>query len=140
VPLDRHGDIDVTQIPSLVKALKRDGADFLYIGPETFVTARLQKAIAQAALDAGLPTYSALENAVRENGALLGMFSPKANIGRFAALKALRILTHAVAAGDEPIEPLDRFSILINMQTAQRLQLYPPLLLLDAADVVGVRQ
>jgi ABC-type uncharacterized transport system substrate-binding protein len=139
VPLDKHGDIDVEQLPSLASALKRDGADFLYIGPETFVTKGLQKAAAQAALDADLPTYSALESAVRDNGALLGMFSPKANIGRFAALKALRVLTHAAAPGDEPIESLERFSILINMQTARRLQLYPPLLLLDAADVVAAR-
>ena len=76
---------------------------------------------------------------VWENGALLGMFSSKTNIGRFAALKAMRVLTHAVAPGEEPIESLQRFSILINMQTARRLQLYPPLPLLDAADVVAGR-
>lgn len=137
VPLDREGAIDVAAIPGLVRDLKRRGVDFLYVGPETFVTAPLQKAVAQAALEAGLPTYSALESAVRDNGALFGVFSPATNVGRFAALKAMRILSHAVTPDAEPIESLERFSIVINMSTAQRLQLYPPMLLLDAADVVG---
>jgi len=139
VPLDSSGAIDVAAITPLARNLKREGADFLYIGPETFVTDSLQKAVAQAALNAGLPTYAALESAVRDNDALFGVFSPDANVGRFAALKALRILSKAVAAGDEPIESLERFSIVINMQTAQRLQMYPPLLLLDAAEVVNAR-
>ena len=139
VPLDAGGAIDVAAIPSRVRDLKREGVDFLYIGPETFVTGPLQKAVAQAALDAGLPTYAAVESAVRDNGALFGVFSPDANVGRFAAMKALRILSKAVEAGEEPIESLQRFSIVINMQTAQRLQIYPPMLLLDAAEVVSAR-
>ncbi len=136
VPLKGDGAIDVAAIPALVQNLKRDGVDFLYIGPETFITGPLQKAMADAALDAGLPTYSALEGAVRDNGALFGVFSPEANVGRFAALKAMRILSNTVSAGEEPIESLVHFSVLINMETARRLQVYPPLLLLDAANVV----
>ncbi|WP_129781724.1 ABC transporter substrate binding protein [Peristeroidobacter soli] len=137
VALDRNGAIDVAALAAQVRSLKQEGVDFLYLGPETFITSSLQKAVAQAALAVGLPTYSALESAVHDNGALFGVFSPDSNVGRFAALKAMRLLTRSVPAGNEPIESLEHFSIVINMQTAQRLQLYPPLLLLDAAQVLG---
>jgi putative ABC transport system substrate-binding protein len=97
VPLDSNGIVDAAAIPVLVRKLKQEGVDCLYIGPETFITAPLQKATTQAALDAGLPTYSALESAVQDSGALFGLFSPDTNLGRFAALKAMRLLDQVSA-------------------------------------------
>ncbi len=88
-------------------------------------------------MEQGLPSFSALENAVRRHGALFGLVSPQSNVGRFAAIKALRILQQHVPAADVPIEPLQGFSPLINMQTALTLEDYPPLLLLEAAEVVS---
>ncbi len=110
--------------------------DFLYIGPETFVSGPLQEIVVRAAVEQRLPSFSALESAVRRHGALFGLVSPQSNVGRFAAIKALRILQQRVPAAEVPIEPLLSFSPLINMQTALELGAYPPLLLLDVAETV----
>ncbi len=123
--------------PPLVRSLEAEGADILYVGPDTFITGALQDEVSRAALEARLPTFSALEKPVRRSGALFGIFSPETNLGRLAALKALRILAEHSSPAHEPIETLDQFAVLINMQTALRLQLYPPVLLLDSAEVVS---
>jgi len=136
LPQTSQGQVDPQAIAAAVAHLKNQGAESLYIGPETFATAELQETVVQAALQAHLPTFTALETAIRNHGALFGVVSPPANIGRFAALKALRVLSSRKFARDEPIETLEHFSIVINMQTALRLQVYPPLPLLDAADIV----
>ena len=136
IPLDAHGEPDTAAIPARVASLKARGADFLYIGPETFIRGALQDVVVQAALAAGLPSFCALESAVRRHGALFGLVSPPNNVGRFAAFKAMRILQGQAAAADTPIEPLQHFSPLINMQTALQLKVYPPLLLLEVAEVV----
>jgi putative ABC transport system substrate-binding protein len=91
VPRGADGRLDQTAIAPLVRQLGKRGADFLYLGPETFVTQALQDEVARAALEAGLPTFAALENTVRRSGALFGISSPQANVGRFAAFKAIRI-------------------------------------------------
>jgi putative tryptophan/tyrosine transport system substrate-binding protein len=135
IPLDGDGEPDTAAIPALVASLKTRGADFLYIGPETFIRGALQDVVVRAALAARLPSFCPLESAVRGHGALFGLVSPPNNVGRFAAFKAMRILQKQASAADMPIETLQRFSPLINMQTALRLEVYPPLLLLDVAEV-----
>jgi len=137
VPRSAEGNLDLEAIPALVGDIKARGADFLYIGPDTFLTAPMQDAVTHAALANGLPTFAALESTVRTSGALAGLFSPQAAIGRLAASKALRLLTREASPADEPIEPLQHFSPLINMRTARILRTYPPLLLLDVAEVVA---
>ncbi len=89
-----------------------------------------------AALEAGLPSFSARDSTLRRSGVLLGLFSSQINVGRFAAYKAMRILKQHVSPAEEPIETLQHFSLLINMPTALALKTYPPLLLLDAAQVL----
>lgn len=41
-------------------------------------------------------------------------------------------------ASQIPVSTLQRFSLLINMDTARRLDIYPPMLLLNVAEVIGV--
>jgi putative tryptophan/tyrosine transport system substrate-binding protein len=135
IPLNPDGEPDAAEIPSLVASLKTRGADFLYIGPETFIRGALQDVVVLAALAARLPSFCPLESAVRRHGALFGLVSPPNNVGRFAAFKAMRVLQGQASPADMPIETLQHFSPLINMQTALHLQVYPPLLLLDVAEV-----
>ncbi len=137
VPLDAHGEPDAGALPGLMRQLKEGGADFVYIDPDTFFAGEsIEERVGRAALEAGLPSFAARASTSRNWGVLLELFSPQINVGRFAAYKAMRILTQQVAPANEPIETLRRFSLLINMPTALRLQAYPPLLLLDAAQVV----
>ncbi|MBK8115376.1 MAG: hypothetical protein IPK44_13020 [Candidatus Accumulibacter sp.] len=58
-------------------------------------------------------------------------------IGRFTARLALRILQDGARPVELPVELPRQFSYLINLRAAHRLGRYPPLPLLDIAEIVG---
>lgn len=138
VPLDARGAPDATALPGLVKDLKARGADFLYVPPSTFLAFTHRDLVTQSALQAGLPTFCSTESIVRRSHCLVGLFSNGANTGRFAGYKIAQILLDRVPVERVPIQTLQRFSLLINMPTAQALDLYPPLSLLNVAEVLPV--
>lgn len=137
LPLLPQGGPDPAQISPQIQTLAQRKADFLYVGPITFLALTHRDAVTGAALEHGLPTFCATESIVRQSGCLFGLFSNGANIGRYAASMARQILVEkkrpqAIAAG-----ALQRFSLLVNMRTAQALDLYPPMLLLNVAEVIN---
>jgi len=136
VPLNAAGQPDASQLPDMIRKVKEAGAEFLYIGPDTFIGFSQRDVVTNAALELRLPTFAAIESPIRKSKALFGLFSPQPNVGRFAAYKALRILEHGSSVGDVPIETLQHFSLLINMAVARDLELFPPLMLLNVADVI----
>ena len=91
----------------------------------------------KAALDARLPTFCATESIVRQAQCLVGISSNAANLGRFVGFKAASILVEGKDVATMPVETLKRFSLLINMPVAAALDLYPPLPLLNVAEVLG---
>lgn len=50
----------------------------------------------------------------------------------------MQILVKHQPASQIPASTLQRFSLLITMDTARRLDMYPPMLLLNVADVIGI--
>ena len=136
VPTDVGGAPDAQAIPQLVAEIAADGADFLYIGPDTFVAVNNRDPLTRAAMAARLPSFAATESIVRRSHALLGLFSSALGVGRFAGFKAEQILVEGQAPGDIPVETLRRFSLLINMRVARRIEAYPPLSLLNLAEII----
>lgn len=136
VPLDQQGNPDFAALPGMVARIAEKKVDFLYIGPSTFQAFTHRDLVTQSALDAGLPTFCATETVVRKAKCLFGLFSNGSNVGRFAAFKAAQILVEKTPVETIPAETLQRFSLLINMPTAKALKLYPPLSLLNVAEVV----
>ncbi len=135
VGLDASLAPDPTTIASRIEKLKQAGAEWLYVGPDTFISSTQRKVVIDAAIANQLPVFSALETPVREAGALYGLYSPRQNVGRFVAFKARQILTGSKPE-TIPVETLQKFSLLVNMKSAAIYQLYPPLSLLNVADVV----
>lgn len=136
VPSDVRGNPDPTALPALIQRIAAKKVDFLYIGPSTFLAFTHRDLVTRAALQARLPTFCATESIVRKASCLFGLFSNGSNVGRFAGFKAAQILLEKQPVGQLPAETLQRFSLLINMQTARTLELYPPLQLLNVAEVV----
>ncbi|WP_410497864.1 ABC transporter substrate-binding protein [Chitinibacter sp. S2-10] len=85
---------------------------------------------------AGVPVISATEAPIRQHGALLGLVGNYFNAGSFAAYKAEQILLKRASPDQIPIEVLQRFSLLINMQSARQLKRYPPLSQLGVAELL----
>ena len=123
-------------VEEIIADIKRQGADWLYLLPDTFLGTVYDR-VTPAALAQKLPTFGAAELAVRQGGALVGLISRYHSVGQLAAAKAVDILVHRKAPADIPIETLKRFSLLINMRTAKQLGgVYPPIEMLNYAEVI----
>lgn len=135
VPLDAKGQPLPAELPAMVAELAQQNVQLLYIGPDSFLAAN-RKVLTEAALAARLPAFSATEIAVREGKALFGLVSGYESVGRLTAHKAQQILRQHMAPSAIPIETLARFSYLVNMPVAAQLDLYPPLKVLNYAELL----
>lgn len=135
VGLDANGDPDAKTLASKIGLVKQRGAEWLYLGPDTFVGFTNRQITTDASLEQKLPAFTANESAIRDANALLGLFSPSENMARFVALKASQVLKNEKKIEEVPIETLQRFAVLINLCAAKALKNYPPLGLLNYADV-----
>jgi putative ABC transport system substrate-binding protein len=136
VDLDGAGRPLATTLAAKVATLAAGGADLLYLSPDTFLNSQRQ-AVTGAALARGLPVFAAAEAPVMHADALFGVVNRYDQVGRYTARQALRILGGGVKPADIPIELPRRFSYLINLRVARQLGRYPPLPLLDIAEIVG---
>lgn len=135
VGLNAAGEPDPQTLAPLIQRLKQRGAEWLYLGPDTFVAFTHRRLTTEASVKASLPAFTANESAIRDAHSLFGLFSPVENLARFTAFKASQILNGEKKINDVPIETLQRFSVLVNMCVAKTLKTYPPMALLSYADV-----
>lgn len=135
VGLNPQGEPDAKTLAAKIAMVKERGAEWLYLGPDTFVGFTHRQITTDASLKMKLPAFTANESAIRDANALFGLFSPSENMARFVALKASQVLKKEKNIAEIPIETLQRFAVLINLCTAKALKNYPPLGLLNYADV-----
>lgn len=109
--------------------------DVIYLPSDSSLIPQAAEIVGPAAA-AGLPVVSATEAPIREHGALLGLVSSYYNAGAYAGYKAELILTGKRTAGEIPVDTLQRFTLLVNMKTAIRLDVYPPLDLVPIAELI----
>jgi len=124
-------DLLVRRVEELAKA----GVDFVYLGSSSFLS-KNGAAFTEAAVANGLPVLSPYEELVRDNSALISVAARAADVGRIGAEQALRILRDGQQAGDLPIARVTDFAYVVNMKVAQKLGLFPPMQLLQIADIV----
>jgi len=134
--LDAHGKPRPEELPQLVASLAKAGADLLYQSPDTFLNL-LRDQLTGVAMACNLPVFAASEAPVLKSAALMGVVNRYNEVGRLTAQQAARILFENVAPSSMPIALPRRFSFLINMNAARQLERYPPLKLLDFAEIIG---
>src|SRR3546814_2312260 len=78
------------------------------------------------ALDQGIPVLSPYEELVRESRALMSVAARYYDVGRLAGEQAEKILVDGISAGELPVAQMTNFAIVINMDVARKLQLFPP--------------
>lgn len=135
VPLDAAGEPDPGRLDELVADLAARGAQFLYMGPDSFATVH-KAAISSLAVEHGLPVFAGTDALFRDSQAMVGLVSQYYLIGKLAGTQAERILVGGERPEDLPVASLARFALLIRMPVALRLGVYPPLDLLRVAQVV----
>jgi putative ABC transport system substrate-binding protein len=135
IPLNAAGAPRADTLPDLVAKVAEREPQFLYIGPDTFVGDN-RDVITNEGIKHRLPTFSATELEVRTSNAMFGLVTTYYNLGRLAGYKAEEILVDKKAPRDIPIETLQRFSYLVKMPVARALGLYPPMSLLQYAEII----
>lgn len=133
------GSDGVTDVRHLQETLDRiivDKPDVVYVPSDSFMIKHADK-LAQWLNRARIPTMSATESPIRENGLVMGLVSPYINAGAFAGHKAYQILVERRAPGSLAISGLDKFTFLINMHTALKIGFYPKIGSLGFAEVIG---
>ena len=135
VPLNDEGKPDAGRLPELVDDLASRGVQFMYMGPDSFVTVNSVD-ISTAAASHGIPTFAGTEATFGRSQAMLGLVSRYYLIGKLAGALAERILVEGERPESIPVASLARFSLLIRMPMALKLGIYPPLGLLRIAQVL----
>lgn len=135
VGLTPEGLPDPASIPDRVRSLAAQGCDWMYVAPDTFLLIH-RTVLMDTALAAGLPSFTSTEPFIRGASGLLGLVCRYYSVGQFTAQKAEQILRNKQSPGSIPIEPLDRFTLLVNMNVAHQLKLYPPMSMLHTLETV----
>ena len=135
IPLDGAGAPDLAALPGEVARLRDDGADWLYIPPDSFLNVN-RDVLTSAARDVGLPSFAGAENFIRASHGLVGLVSRYYNVGQYVGYLAEQILVDGRQPGELEIRNLDRFSLIVNMATAHQLTFDPPLSMLASAEFV----
>lgn len=122
-------------IAQKMKELALAGVDFVYVGSSSFLRLNADE-FGAAALEYGLPTLSAYEEMVRENGALISVAAKGYEVGQVAANQVLKILLEGSIPIDIPIARVTNFAYVVNMNTAKVIKMFPPISLLQIAETV----
>lgn len=122
-------------LPDLVAEVTAEKADFLYIPPDSFLSAN-KKMLTAAALAARLPTFAAAEGTLMGSDALMGLISRYYNVGKLTGSVAERILMKGEEPAGMPLTSLSRYSLVLNVRVARAIGIYPPMRLLKISEVV----
>ena len=123
----------VDAIPAMVAEARQNGAEWLYLPPDQWLEAH-RKRITRAALDVGLPSFATTEPFLTDASGLVGLVCQRQNTGARAGRRAEQILLEGKRASSLPFARPDSFSVVIRMESARALQIYPPMTLLRYAE------
>ena len=136
--LDASKKVTAEGAPEMIRELKQQNVDWLYLPPDSFLGTQAKTVIIPAAMESRLPTFASTEQ-LMETGALTGLVSRYYQIGQFTAYKAEQVLVHKVPVSRIPVETLTRFSLQVRMDVAEALKLPPPLPMFNYAELLGAR-
>ncbi len=133
VPLDENEKPDPKHLPELIHKAKDNGADILYMGPDSFLV-RHGDAYTSTANEIGLPTFSATQAPLKNSRAMFGLVTDYHTLGKLAAVQAEKILVNGKKPEELPVARLSRFKLWINIDVAREVGLYPPMEMISIAD------
>ena len=133
--LDAAKKVTAEGAPEMIRELKEQKVDWLYLPPDSYLGTQAKAVIIPAAMEQRLPTFASTEQ-LMETGALTGLVSRYYSIGQFTAYKAEQILVHKVPPARIPVETLTRFSLQVRMDVAEALKLPPPLPMFNYAELI----
>jgi len=133
--LDAEGHPVKDDIPIKMEQLKSDEVDFVYMGSSSFLR-KNQDLFTDSALKNELPVLSPYQNTVTDSNALLSVAARYEDVGKLAGEQALIILKEGKKPGDLPVQSVSKYTYLVNMKVARKLNLYPSVEILQFAQLI----
>ena len=133
--LDAEGHPIRDDINVKMGLLKSDEVDFVYMGSSSFLR-KNQDLFTDSALKNGLPVLSPYQNTVTDSHALLSVAARYEDVGKLAGEQALMILKEGKKPGDLPVRSVSKYTYLVNMKVARKLNLYPSVEILQFAQLI----
>lgn len=133
VPRNENDKPDPEKLPELIQSAKAQGADILYMGPDSFLTRHADIYTAEA-IAAGLPTFASTQAPLKSSRAMFGLVSDYHTLGKLAAVQAERILLGKQKPEEMPVTSLTRFKLWINIDVVREIRMYPPMNMIAIAD------
>jgi putative ABC transport system substrate-binding protein len=115
--------------------LGKQQVDFIYFGSSVFLEDHMDQ-FTTAALDQGIPVLSPYESLVRKSNAYLSVAAREYDVGVLAGQQIRKVLVDGKIAGDLSVVSVDQYAYVINMTAARKLNLYPPVGILQVAEIV----
>src|ERR1700682_6117643 len=133
--LDANKKVTAEGAAEMIRELKQQNVEWLYLPPDSYLGTQAQKVIIPAAMAVGLPAFASTEQ-LMDTGALTGRVRRYHAIGQFTAYKAEQILVNKVPPSKIPVETLTRFALQVRMDVAEALKLPPPLPMFNYAALI----
>lgn len=133
--LDAEGHPVRDDINIKMGQLKSDEVDFVYMGSSSFLR-KNQDLFTDLALNNQLPVLSPYQNTVTDSNALLSVAARYEDVGKLAGEQALMILKEGKKPGNLPVISVSKYTYLVNMKVARKLNLYPSVEILQFAQLI----
>jgi len=118
--------------------LKALGAEVVYLAPDIFSSGAVMELATSQAAAVGLPSFCVGERDRRMHPCLLNLAANTTTMGRHIARRAMQTLR--TKGREEPalFDSPKIYSLLVDLELARSLKIYPPLSLLGVANRIGV--
>ena len=133
VPLNENEKSDASMLDDLIWQAKEEGAEMLYMGPDSLLT-RNSDLYTSTAIAAGLPTFASTQAPLKNSRAMFGLVTDYHTLGKLAGVQAERILVGDERPEDLPVARLDRFKLWVNIDVVHEIDMFPPINLISIAD------
>ena len=132
---DESGNPIASSISARVADMAEQNVDFIYLGSSVFLEDHMDT-FTDSAVNNGIPVLSPYENLVREAQAYMSVAARDYDVGLLAGEQITAILVEGEKPGDIPVKSVNNYAYVINMRTAQKIKLYPPVDILQIAEIV----
>mgnify|MGYP003384325820 CR=1 FL=1 len=133
-PLHPNGTVNASEEinAQLVDQIARDGANWLYFGPDTLIFTQ-HVSLSKLATAKKILTFAAVETLISPaSQTLMGLVSDFDQLGMLAAFKGRELLSGRTNIA---VEYLEHYQLLVKVATAKALGVFPPLSLLNKAQL-----
>ena len=133
--LDAAKRVTAEGAPEMIREMKEQKVDWLYLPPDSYLNTVTQKIVIPAAMQNDIPTFASTEG-LMETGALMGLVARYHAIGQYTAYKCAQILVNRKNPAEIPVDTLKRFSLQVRMEAVEKLKLFPPLPMFNYAELI----